>query len=138
PALVVANRILGGGALKSRLGDRIRQTDGLSYSVSSAIHADDSRDGRDDAGSFSIQAIAAPQNIDRLEAAVREELARLVAGGITAAELDDAVSGLLTQRRQARAEDRSVAGMLRNQLYFGRTMEYTAALDARYRALTVA
>ncbi len=137
PALVVANRVFGGGALKSRLGDRIRQQDGLSYSVSSAIHADDSRDGRDDAGSFAIQAIAAPQNIDRLEAAVREELARLVAEGISAAELDDAVSGLLNQRRQARAEDRSVAGMLRNQLYFGRTMDYTAGLDARYRALTV-
>src|SRR5690606_17632437 len=35
PALVVANRILGGGALKSRLGDRIRQKDGLSYGVNS-------------------------------------------------------------------------------------------------------
>ncbi|WP_374012825.1 M16 family metallopeptidase [Pseudoxanthomonas koreensis] len=137
PALMVANRVFGGGALKSRLGDRIRQKEGLSYSVSSAVNADDSHDGRDDAGSFTIQAIAAPQNIERVEAAVREELARLVAEGITAAELEDAVSGLLNQRRQARAEDRSVAGMLRDQLYFGRTMAFTAGLDERFQTLTL-
>ena len=31
PALVIANYILGGGALSSRLGDRVRQKEGLSY-----------------------------------------------------------------------------------------------------------
>src|SRR5690606_28929372 len=87
PALVVANRILGGGALKSRLGDRIRQKDGLSYGVNSALQADDSVTGTDDAGSLVIQAIAAPQNIDRVEAAMREELQRLVADGVSAEEL---------------------------------------------------
>ena len=136
-ALVVANRIFGGGALKSRLGDRIRQKEGLSYGVSSAISADDSLDGKDDAGSFSIQAIAAPQNMDKVEAAVREELQKLVASGITADELRDAVSGLLTEREQGRANDGQVAGMLQDQLYFGRTMQFTADLDDKYRALTL-
>jgi zinc protease len=137
PALVVANRVFGGGALKSRLGDRIRQKEGLSYGVASAINADDSLGGQDDAGSFSIQAIAAPQNIDKVEAAVREELARLIADGITADELRDAVSGLLTEREQGRANDGQVAGMLQDQLYFGRTMQFTAGLDDKYRALTL-
>ena len=136
-ALLVANNIFGGGALKSRLGDRIRQKEGLSYGVGSSINADDSIEGKDDAGSFAIQAIAAPQNMARVEAAAREELARLVADGITAAELQDAVSGLLTEREQGRANDAQVAGMLQDQLYFGRTMQFTADLDARYRALTV-
>ena len=136
-ALVVANRIFGGGALKSRLGDRIRQKEGLSYGVGSSINADDSIEGEDDAGSFAIQAIAAPQNMARVEAAAREELARLVADGITAAELQDAVSGLLTEREQGRANDAQVAGMLQDQLYFGRTMQFTADLDAKYRALTL-
>ncbi|MET0716948.1 MAG: pitrilysin family protein, partial [Pseudoxanthomonas sp.] len=65
PALVVANRIFGGGALKSRLGDRIRQKEGLSYGVASGIRADDSRDGKDNAGHLSLHAIAAPQNMDK-------------------------------------------------------------------------
>ena len=137
PALVVANRVFGGGAMKSRLGDRIRQKEGLSYGVSSGISADDSRTGKDDAGSISIQAIAAPQNIDKVEAAVREELARLVAEGITADELRDAVSGLLTEREQGRASDNNVVGALREQLFFDRTMQFSADLDARYRALTL-
>lgn len=136
PALVVADRILGGGALKSRLGDRIRQKDGLSYGVGSSVQADDSVGGTDDAGSLVIQAIAAPQNIDRVEAAMREELQRLVAEGISEAELRDAVSGLLTEREQARASDDTVAGMLQDQLWFDRTMAFTAGLDAAYRSLT--
>jgi zinc protease len=136
PALLVANRIFGGGALKSRLGDRIRQKEGLSYGVSSSIRADDSYAGTDDAGSFSIQAIAAPENMQKVEAAVREELTRLVKDGITEEELRDAISGTLTERQQGRADDGTVAGMLADQLYFGRTMEFTAALDAHYQALT--
>ncbi|RZA37480.1 MAG: insulinase family protein [Lysobacteraceae bacterium] len=137
PALMVANRIFGGGALKSRLGDRIRQKEGLSYGVSSSVRADDSVNGKDDAGSLSIQAIAAPQNMDKVEAAIREELTRLVKEGITAEELRDAVSGTLTERQQARAEDGSIAGMLTDQLYYGRDMRFTAELDARYQALTL-
>lgn len=137
PALLIANRIFGGGALKSRLGDRIRQKEGLSYGVASSVRADDSRQGQDDNGSFNMQAIAAPENMAKVEAAMREELARLVREGITADELRDAVAGTLTEREQARAEDGSVAGMLADQEYYGRTMQFTADLDARYRALTV-
>ncbi|MDQ3206890.1 MAG: insulinase family protein, partial [Pseudomonadota bacterium] len=95
PALLVANHVLGSSALASRLGDRLRQKEGLSYSVSSSISADASPDGRDNAGSLSIQAIAAPENVARLEVGLREELSRLASEGITAAELNDAVDGLL-------------------------------------------
>lgn len=137
PALVVANHVLGGGALKSRLGDRIRQAEGLSYGVQSSLQADDSLAGTDDAGSLMVQAIAAPQNIARVEAAMREELQRLASDGITADELRDAVSGLLTGREQSRASDDTVAGMLQDQLFFNRTMAFTAGLDATYRALTL-
>ncbi|WP_394538657.1 pitrilysin family protein [Lysobacter enzymogenes] len=136
PALVVANYILGGGGMKSRLGDRIRQKDGLSYGVGSDLDADASRDGRDDAGAWSVQAIAAPQNLAKVEAAMREEFARLIAGGVDAEELRDAVSGLLTQRRQARASDGTVAGLLGRNLFFDRTMQFSAELDAKFQALT--
>ena len=137
PALLVANDIFGSSGLKSRLGDRVRQQDGLSYSIDSSISADASRDGKDDAGSFSIQGIAAPQNIDRLEAAVREELERFVRDGITATELKDAVDGLLTQREQARAGDGTVAAMLNSDAFLGRPMQRRAEFDAKLRALTV-
>lgn len=137
PALTVASYILGGGALKSRLGDRIRQKEGLSYGVASSISADSSRVGRDDAGSLSVQAIAAPQNMAKVEAAMREEVARLVSDGVGADELRDAVSGLLTERQQARASDGAIAGQLSRNLFMDRTMAFSADIDARLQALTV-
>ncbi len=137
PALVVANYVLGGDPLKARLGDRLRQKEGLTYGVGSGINADSSRVGRDDAGSLAIQAIAAPQNVSRLEAGLREEVQRLVTDGISAEELRDAVSGLLTQRQQGRASDGAVAGVLRSNLSLDRTMAFPAAIDARLQALTV-
>lgn len=136
-ALMVANDIFGSSGLKSRLGDRVRQKDGLSYSIGSSISADVSRSGTDDAGAFGIQGIAAPQNMARVEAAVREELARFVRDGITAAELKDAVDGLLTRREQARAGDGTVAAMLNSDAFLGRPMLRRAEFDARLRALTV-
>lgn len=137
PALLIANSVLGGGSLDSRLGDRLRQKDGLSYNVGSSIVADSSPQGRDDAGLLSIQAIAAPENVDRLETAMREEIARFVRDGITADELKSAVNDLLTRRQQNRANDGSVAGGLSRNLYMGRTMAWTAAFEAKIQALTV-
>ena len=136
-ALLIANDIFGSSGLKSRLGDRVRQKDGLSYGIGSGISADASREGKDDAGSFSIQAIAAPQNAAKLEAAVREELARLVKDGVTDTELKDAVAGMLTQREQSRASDGAVAGMLNSDNYLGRPMLRRAEFDAKLKSLTV-
>ena len=133
PALSIANRVFGGGGMASRLGDRIRQKDGLSYGVGSQIGVPD----RDDNATFLIQASAAPENMTRLEAAMREELDRFVREGITAAELADAKDGLLTQMANARASDGTVASILRSNLYLDRTMQWTADNEAAIRALTV-
>ena len=137
PALMIANSVLGGGSLDSRLGNRLRQKDGLSYNVGSSIVADSSPEGRDDAGLLAIQAIAAPENVARLETALREELARFVRDGITAEELKSAVNDLLTRRQQGRASDGSVAGTLARNLYMGRTMAWAADFDAKLKALTL-
>ena len=137
PALMIANSVLGGGSLDSRLGNRLRQKDGLSYNVSSSIVADSAPEGRDDAGRLGIQAIAAPENVARLDTALREELTRFVRDGITADELKSAVNDLLTRRQQSRASDGSVAGSLSRNLYMGRTMAWAADFDAKLKALTV-
>ena len=137
PALTVASYIFGGGAMKSRLGDRLRQKEGLSYDVSSIIRADDSIDGKDDAGYLIIQAISAPENMGKVELGVKEELTNLVAQGITADELKDAVSSILTLREQSLADDGNVASLLAGQLYFGRTLQFTERMNNRYKSLTL-
>jgi zinc protease len=133
PALELANFIFGDGGLKSRLMDRIRQKDGLSYGGGSALSAGDI----DRAGSFSISAIAAPQNLPKLENAVREELARAVKEGFTAAEVAGAKSGLLQQRLQNRSKDNVVAAGWTKNLYLGRTYEWSKQHEQKLQRLTV-
>nr|WP_307721893.1 insulinase family protein [Pseudoduganella plicata] len=133
PALELANFIFGDGGLKSRLMDRIRQKDGLSYGGGSALNAGDI----DRAGSFSISAIAAPQNLPKLENAVREELARAVREGFTAAEVAGAKSGLLQQRLQNRSKDNVVAAGWTKYLYLGRTFEWSKQHEQKLQRLTV-
>lgn len=133
PALLVANYLFGEGGLDSRLINRIRQKDGLSYSADSGLDIDPI----DHASTFSIAAIAAPQNLARVDADVREELTRAAKEGFTAEELAKAKSGLLQQRLQARAQDSLLAGGWARLLYLGRTYEWSKQLDDNIRALTV-
>jgi zinc protease len=133
PALMLADYIFGGGGLKSRLMDRIRQKEGLSYGGGSNLAAGD----LDRAGSFSISAIAAPQNLAKVDVAVKQELERVLKDGFTAAELAGARSGLMQQRTQARAEDGALASGWTSYLYRGKTYEWSAQFEARLMAVTL-
>jgi zinc protease len=131
PALMLANAIFGDGGLKSRLLDRIRQKDGLSYGAGSQLVAGE----LDRAGMFVINAIAAPQNLRKVELAVREELVRALRDGFTAAELANARSGLLQQRLQNRADDAILAAGWASYLYHGKTFESSASFEQELRAV---
>jgi len=133
PALMLANYIFGEGGLKSRLMDRIRQKDGLSYGGGSQIVAGDI----DRAGMFSLSAIAAPQNLDKLDAAIRSELARAVKDGFTAEELAGAKSGLLQKRVQNRSQDRILASGWASFLYLGQTFEWSRQFERKLAAVTL-
>ncbi len=133
-ALTVANQILGGNPMASRLGERIRQKDGLSYNIDSHLWGSD----QDDGGGLSIQASAAPENMSKLESALVEELARFVRDGVSADELDNAREGLLSALAHGRAKDEHVAEILRRNLYLGRTMAWVTIFEQRIRDLTVA
>lgn len=133
PALMLANYIFGDGGLKSRLMDRIRQKDGLSYGGGSELSAGE----LDRAGGFTISAIAAPQNLARLDAAVRAELARAVKDGFTASELAGAKSGLMQQRLQNRSNDGVLASGWTGYLYRGKTYEWSLEFERKLMAVTL-
>lgn len=133
PAMEVGTWIFGGGALKSRMGDRLRQQEGLSYGAGASYSAGI----LDEDASFSGYAIAAPQNEPKVRAAFSEELERLLADGITQQELDDAVAGILKARAKARNEDANILGKLDFQLYYDFTMQRAADYEAALEALTV-
>jgi len=134
PALVLANYMLGGGFLNSRLATRIRQKEGLSYGISSGLSAS----SFDKNGMFQIQAIAAPQNVEKVEAAAKEELARAVKDGFTPEEIAAAKSGWLQSRTVGRSSETAVAGLLAGHDYNGRTSAWDAEMEAKVAALTPA
>ncbi len=134
PALVLANEILGGGFLHSRLATRIRQKEGLSYGVGSRLIVG----SEDRVGRLTAYAIYAPQNLQRLEAALREELARAVQGGFSEEEISQARSGLMQRFVLNRAQDGSLAAALIRLMQLGRTPLWDAEAERKLAALTAA
>jgi zinc protease len=132
-ALVLGNYILGGGSA-SRLFNRVRAKDGLSYGVGSSYMAA----SRDRSASFSVTAIANPTNMPKVEAAVAEELASFLKDGATDREVEEAKKGILEEMKNFLASDDGVAAMLASQLAAGRTMEWLADLQKKLGELTTA
>jgi len=133
-ALLMAGEMIGGGFLNSRLSRRIRDEEGLSYGVQALI----SGHPVDAAGQFMAVAIFAPENVDRVEAALIEELERVIAEGFSQEELDAAKQGWLESRQLSRAQDGNLAGGISQNLYFDRSFAFDAELEEQVRALTLA
>lgn len=131
PALVLGNYLLGGTS-DARLPRRIREKEGLSYSVGSWLSAS----SQDEVGEFGVYAIYAPQNRTRLEQAVREEIGRALADGFGKDEFENARRGLLEARKVARNTDSTLAARLLSYAAIGRTFEWDKAFESRIASLT--
>lgn len=132
-ALVMANYLLGGAPLSSRLANRVRQNEGLSYSVGSHFNAD----ALDKAAMFLIYATCKPANIDKLDKFVHEEVDKMLKEGITEAELRESKQAYLAALKQRRGNDAALAGILLDELEADRTIAYYGQLEKKIAALTV-
>lgn len=132
PALVLGNYMLGGGFLNSRLAVRIRQKEGLSYGVGSSFSAG----SLDNIGTFFANAIYAPENADKLEAAFKDEIRKVITEGFTAEEIAAAKTGWLQSRSVTRSQDASLSGTLNNYLYIQRDLKWDDAYEKKIQALT--
>lgn len=132
-ALQLAVQIFGGGGLESRLSERVRQREGLTYGIGASLSA--GYWGND--GSFAIQASYAPDKRDRIIAVIQEEIARLGRDGVTAAELARAQKDILEARRQGRADPGTLVGVLSNLAEYGETWLASQKRDEALAAVTV-
>jgi len=130
--LQLANRVLGGG-VKSRLIDRLREKDGLSYGAGSQLNAS----SFEPVGMWVLYAIYAPQNLAKLKAGVQEELSKFVKDGITAEELADAKKGWQEERKISRAQDRALAAGHVARSATNRTLAFVEKVDAQIEATTL-
>ncbi|MEK6245488.1 MAG: pitrilysin family protein [Pseudomonadota bacterium] len=133
PALILGNYLLGGTS-SARLPARVREKEGLSYSTYSTLSAG----SLDAAGAFGLSSIYAPQNRERVENAIGEELARALDQGFSDAEVDAARKGFLEARRLARSQDRGIASRLATYLFLDRTFAWDIEFEKHIAALTPA
>jgi zinc protease len=131
-AMKLADWMLGGGAdFAARLVARIRVKEGLSYAVYSNLDVN----AIDRAGNWSANAQFAPQNKAKVEAAFRDEMAKLTNEGFPDVEIAAAKSGYAQVQQLARSNDARLAAALATHLFVGRTFAWNDALDKKVQAL---
>lgn len=131
-ALLIGNYIMGGGPLSSRLADRVRKKEGLSYTAMSHFQAD----SQDERGVYMMFMISNPANIEKVVSTVGEEVDRMLDSGVTGEELEKAKESYLKNRQGNRARDAALAALLNENLELGRTMEFQQASDDKIAALS--
>lgn len=132
-ALTLANYLLG-GSFNSRILERIRQKDGVSYGGASVFNTSPS----DQTGQFIVYAIFAPQNRAKLETGIQEEIAKAVKEGFTAKEIEDGKKSLLEQFQLERSQDPTLASKLARNLFLGRSVTEETELENKIKKLSAA
>jgi len=83
-----------------------------------------------------MYAIYNPSNLEKLTKGMGEELAKLIAEGVSQKELDEARQGYLQKQQVMRTEDGNLAQVLEATLLTDRTMEFYAKQEQAISALT--
>jgi zinc protease len=125
------NNVFGQYAIGGRLGDSIRERQGMAYYVSSSLDANVAE------GPLVIRAGVSPDNVDRAIGSIDEEIRRLVVDGLTARELDESQQFLIGSLPRALETNSGIASFLLNEEFFGLGLHYDEQLPDRLRAVTV-
>jgi zinc protease len=124
----LANIVLGVFGMMGRLGESVRERQGMAYYVHSSLA------GGRETGSWVAVAGVAPENVDRASASILEEVERLVAEPIPEEELDDSKRFILGSMPLQLETNEGVAGTLLdiewNQLGLDYLERYSANIDA--------
>ena len=133
-AALIGDYIMGGGPLSSRIADRVRKKEGLSYTAITRF----SGSSDNDRGSFFILCISNPTNTPAVISTVAEEVDLMLSTGVTAEELTAAKTSYLQNRKGKRAKDSVIASTLISNMRNGRTMDFQQASDDKIETLTKA
>jgi zinc protease len=134
-ALQVAGEILGGGFISSRIANRLRQQDGVSYGAGGRVNVDN--DFKDKRSSAFVYAIYAPENAAKVQQGFTEEIERFIKDGITKEELETTVNGWVQAQSVARAKDNELADLLETNLYYDRDLTFQKNIEVQVKSLTV-
>ena len=130
-AFWLMNNVFGQYALGGRLGDSIRERQGMAYYVSSSLDANVAP------GPLAIRAGVGPANVDRAIASIDEEVTRIVREGVTAKELDESRRFLVGSIPRALETNAAIANFLQSEEFFGLGLDYDERLPALLGNVTV-
>lgn len=129
-ALYLANYLLGQSET-SRLWNRVRVEEGLSYDVRSRL----SVSSYEPSASWTIYAIHAPENSDKLKTVINEELNKVLKDGFSQAEIDEGIHALLRYRQLARSNDAVLTSTWQSYLDLDRTFAWSEKVDEALQQL---
>jgi zinc protease len=125
------NNVLGQYALGGRLGDNIRERQGMAYHVSSTF------DPNILAGPLVIRAGVSASNVNRAIASIDEEISALRKEGITAKELAESRQYMIGSMPRALETNGGIAQFLQTAEFFGVGLDYDVRLPGLLGSVTL-
>jgi zinc protease len=116
------NNALGQYSMGGRLGDSIRERQGMAYYAFSSLDANVLE------GPLTIRAGVSPSNVDRAVSSIDDELERLAREGLTAKELGESQQYLIGSMPRALETNTGIAGFLQTAESFGLGLDYDVRL----------
>jgi zinc protease len=122
-AALLMNNVLGQYGLGGRLGDSIRERQGMAY------YAYSSFDGNVAEGPLVIRAGVAAENVDRALASIDEEVGRMAVEGITPEELADAKRYMIGSMPRVLETNTGIATFLLTAEFYGLGLDFDRRLS---------
>ncbi|MCX6317202.1 MAG: pitrilysin family protein [Bacteroidetes bacterium] len=133
PAVVMANDMLGGGAfLSSRIPQRLREKEGMSYGAGSYIGIDP----KYNTGTWGVYAYFNPLYKGRLDSAMRQEVDKALASGFSAEELKLAIGSFEEQMKSTLGVNQNLVGLVHAYMMTDRTLDEYKSFQTRVKQLT--
>jgi zinc protease len=129
-AISVMNNALGQYAIGGKLGDSIRERQGMAYYVYSSL------DATFGPGPFAIRAGVAAANVERTIASIDEELKGVLTHGFTTQEIEESKSYMIGSLPRQLETNAAIASFLLNVETFGLGLDYDERLPGLIRAVT--
>jgi zinc protease len=130
-AFWLMNNIFGQYSIGGRLGDSIRERQGMAYYASSSLDANVAE------GPLVIRAGVSPANVDRAVTSIDEEITKLVADGVTPKELDESRRYLVGSIPRALETNAAIANFIQVAEFFELGLDYDQRLPDLLGAVTL-
>jgi zinc protease len=127
----VMNNALGQYALGGRLGDSIRERQGMAYYVYSTLDASLA------AGPMMVRAGVSAENVERTLESIDQELRTVLAGGLSQKELDESKRYLIGSIPRQLETNAAIAGFLLSSEFYGLGTDYDVRLPVLLGEVTL-